>query len=120
GIGETQLTFHLDAEQSTESGGPSSLDLGETISFAQSFVEPITILVADIRGFTKMSEKLPINSLSSIMAAWFQRIQEQVEMQGGRVDKFIGDCVMAIWDNEEDAEWTILWAISTSDAINRI
>ncbi len=52
-------------------------------------------MFADISGFTSMSEKMSPEEVTSIMNDCFEMMGNLVERYGGRIDKFIGDCVMA-------------------------
>ena len=45
-----------------------------------------------------MSEAIPIGVLTRLMADWFEKAQSIVELRSGRIDKFIGDCVLAKWE----------------------
>jgi adenylate cyclase len=57
----------------------------------------IAILFADLRGFTQMSEhKLPYDVVF-ILNRYFAEMGAAVEMAGGKVDKFMGDGVMALF-----------------------
>ena len=63
----------------------------------------VTILFADLRGFTRLAEdKLPYDVVF-ILNRYFAAMGGAVEAAGGRVDKFIGDGVMALFGIEEDA-----------------
>lgn len=55
------------------------------------------IWFADLRGFTRLSERLPIPEVLAYLNAWFGIIGEVVEAHGGEVLKFIGDAVLAIF-----------------------
>jgi adenylate cyclase len=57
----------------------------------------VTILLADVCSYTKFSEQLPAGDVTSMLQLWFHRVSETVEEFGGEVDKYIGDCVMALW-----------------------
>src|SRR5262249_30635022 len=63
----------------------------------------ITVLVADVCGFTVLSEQLAPHDVASMLQHWFGRVSETVEQFGGEVDKYIGDCVMALWRGSEDS-----------------
>lgn len=54
-----------------------------------------TILFVDIRGFTTVSELLPSQTLMRWLNCYLEAITAQITAQGGVVDKFIGDEVMA-------------------------
>lgn len=65
----------------------------------------VTVLFADIRGFTTMSGQMPPEEVVRFLNAFFGEAVDAVERHGGVVDKFIGDCVMAMWgavDQRED------------------
>jgi adenylate cyclase len=57
----------------------------------------VTVLLADVCNYTKFSEQLSANDVASMLRLWFSRVSETVEEFGGEVDKYIGDCVMALW-----------------------
>ena len=69
-------------------------DMRTEVAFSS---ETVSILVVDIRNYTGLSEALPAESLSRVVGRWFQQTQEIIERNGGSIDKFIGDAVMAFW-----------------------
>jgi class 3 adenylate cyclase len=65
----------------------------------------ITVLFADVVGFTPLSAQLPPEDLCALLNDLFTILTEIVFKHGGTVDKFIGDSVMAFWGAPEaDAE----------------
>jgi adenylate cyclase len=102
-IGSTRITVEAgtikreDAEEET----PSMAAMMRTMTDPMKQVV-ITILVADVCSYTKISEQLPPAQVTSMLQHWFNRVSETVEEYGGEVDKYIGDCVMALWRGSMD------------------
>ena len=57
----------------------------------------ISTLFIDIAGFTTLSEALEPQALVAALAEYFSRMSETVRENGGTVDKYIGDAIMAFW-----------------------
>lgn len=70
-----------------------------------------TVLFADIRGFTSLSERLEPEQLVALTNRVFTAISEEVHRHRGTVDKFMGDAVMAFWGAPlplpDHAEWAL-------------
>lgn len=58
----------------------------------------ITVLFADIRGFTSFSQGRPASQVVSILNEYFSAIVPAVEAEGGVVDKYIGDGIMVLFN----------------------
>jgi adenylate cyclase len=75
--------------------GPGDAVRGDTAS--QGWEQEIAILFADLHGFTRLSEtKLPYDVVF-LLNRYFAAMGQAIETAGGRVDKFIGDGVMALF-----------------------
>lgn len=57
----------------------------------------VTVMFADIVGFTGLAEDLKPGELADFLNSHFSRLAACIEAEGGMVDKFIGDSVMAVW-----------------------
>lgn len=57
----------------------------------------VTVLFADIRGFTGISEKMSAEDVSKILNEYFTEIEPIISKYNGVINKFIGDAVMAIF-----------------------
>jgi adenylate cyclase len=57
----------------------------------------LTVLFADIRGFTTISETLEPEVLASVLNTFMNRLTQQVMLQGGVLDKYMGDAIMAFF-----------------------
>jgi class 3 adenylate cyclase len=55
----------------------------------------ITILFADVRKFTRLSEGMKANDVVALLNEVFQLVSDAILSRGGTIDKFIGDSVMA-------------------------
>ena len=81
----------------------------------------VTIMFADLSGFTALSGLVGPEELVSRTNAYLTLIADEVEGSGGYVDKFIGDAVMAIWgapvDLEDHAGQAVKAAIRIGDRI---
>ena len=74
------------------------------VDFAQGSEREIAILFADIRGFTALAEgRLPYDVVF-VLNRYFSAMGRAIESVGGRVDKFIGDGVMALFGIESGAQ----------------
>ena len=57
----------------------------------------MTILFSDVRGFTTISEGLNPKELSLLMNEFLTPLSRVVSRHQGKVDKYMGDCIMAFW-----------------------
>lgn len=58
---------------------------------------PITVLFADVRGSTGMAERSSASEFSVLLARFYGLVTEAVRDEGGIIDKFLGDGVMALF-----------------------
>ena len=57
----------------------------------------VTILFADVTGSTGLGERFDPEDLAQVMNAYFEAMRTEIEAEGGTVEKFIGDAVMAVF-----------------------
>ncbi len=85
--------------------------------------EEVTILFSDIRGFTSISEGLAPEELVVFLNDYLAHMTRCIEHFGGRVDKFIGDAVMALFSLPEpradDPEQATLAALMMQAELER-
>ena len=79
----------------------------------------VTVMFTDIAGFTRLAEGLPPGETAAFLNAHFALITDCVEAEGGTVDKYIGDAVMAFWGAPEQQSDHALRACRTAHAIAR-
>ena len=63
-----------------------------------------TVLFVDIAGFTTICEQVDMVTLSQLLSGFFDVVGNIVMEHGGVIDKYIGDCAMAIWGAPESIE----------------
>jgi class 3 adenylate cyclase/tetratricopeptide (TPR) repeat protein len=81
----------------------------------------VTVIFADISGFTAMSEKMDPEEVRGVMNACFQCLVPIVQKYEGTIDKFIGDEIMALFGapvaHEDDPERALRTALEMMEAI---
>ena len=81
-----------------------AVDGRRRVDFVQGSEREVAILFTDIRGFTALAEgRLPYDVVF-ILNRYFAAVGRAVETAGGRVDKFIGDGLMALFGIERGAQ----------------
>ena len=55
----------------------------------------VTVLFADVTGSTTLGERLDAEALKEVMGSFFEAMRAEIEAEGGTVEKFIGDAIMA-------------------------
>ncbi len=101
------------AKQIQEHGEAMKLDMGAK--------REVVIMFTDIRGFTSMSEKMAPDDVAHLLREYFTEMVDIVFRNGGTLDKFIGDAIMALWGaplaTEDDADKAMTAAIEMQRAL---
>lgn len=83
----------------------------------------MTFLFCDIRGFTPISEKYKGNpaGLTKLINRFLTRMTDVIISNGGTIDKFMGDCIMAFWnapiENKKHREMAVKSALEMTTAL---
>jgi class 3 adenylate cyclase len=81
----------------------------------------VTVLFADLVGFTSLAEGRDAESVRELLSRYFDGASEIITRYGGTVEKFIGDAVMAVWGapttHEDDAERAVRAALDMVAAV---
>jgi adenylate cyclase len=59
--------------------------------------EDVTVLFADVQGFAGLAERLPPTEIAALLREFFRGMTESIFAEGGTLDKFTGDGVMAVF-----------------------
>jgi adenylate cyclase len=59
--------------------------------------QDLTVYFSDIVGFTSISEQLPPDALVQLLSEYLDEMSAEILQNGGTVDKYIGDAIMAFW-----------------------
>jgi len=81
----------------------------------------VSVLFADLVGFTALSEQRDPEEVRDLLGRYFESAQQVVGRYGGSIEKFIGDAVMAVWGTPtaqgDDAERAVRAAIDLTQAV---
>ena len=86
----------------------------------------LTFLFSDIRGFTPISEKYKTNpqSLTKVINKFLTPMTDIIMKNGGTIDKYMGDCIMAFWnapiDTKNHKELAIKSALEMIDKLKEL
>jgi adenylate cyclase len=84
----------------------------------------ISVLFTDLAGFTSLSEKLEPDAVALVINTYLNAMTQVIMGNGGTVDKFIGDAVMAFWgaplDDERHAEHCVQAAIAMQQEMQNL
>lgn len=77
-----------------------------------------TVMFIDVCGFTAITEQMPANTVVKLLNNLFDKIVKEIIAQGGHVDKFMGDAVMAVFRENYHLDRAIDAALSIKEKLN--
>src|SRR5437667_1038315 len=96
--------------------GACGAELDAAVAPAREERKVITVLFADLVGFTSRAEKLDPEDVRAMLSPYYARLRHELERYGGTVEKFIGDAVIALFGapvaHEDDAGRAIRAALA--------
>jgi class 3 adenylate cyclase len=98
--------------------------LREAESTAGEERKVVSVVFADLAGFTSRSERMDVEDVRGTLVPYHQLLRRELERFGGTVEKFIGDAVVALFGapvaHEDDAERAVRAALAIRDAIEQL
>jgi class 3 adenylate cyclase len=101
-------------------------DCGTAVAKTDSVLEErrvVTVLFADLVGYTALAEHLDPERVKRMVESCFERLVADIEAFGGRVDKLLGDAIIALFGapvaHEDDAERAVRAALRMQDTLAR-
>jgi adenylate cyclase len=102
-LGDTNLEFYCPEITTASDIGISQTEETDAVATAMLHKrQMITVLVVDIRDFTKLTQQMDEHILSEAIGTWFRRAGEIIDRHGSWVDKYIGDAVMTVWIHDTE------------------
>ena len=77
-----------------------------------------TVMFVDVCSFTSITEQAPANEVVNLLNGLFDQIVKEIIAQGGHVDKFMGDAVMAVFRGKFHLDRAIDAALAVREQIN--
>jgi class 3 adenylate cyclase/tetratricopeptide (TPR) repeat protein len=101
------------AAAASPAGGPASTPVAER--------RLVSVLFADLVGFTTLSEARDSEEVRDLLSRYFDTSRQIIGRYGGNIEKFIGDAVMAVWGapvaTENDAELAVRAGLDLAAAV---
>lgn len=84
----------------------------------------VTVLFADLTGFTTFSEQRDPEEVRDLQSKYYERSRRVIHNFGGIIEKFVGDAVMAVWgaeiSHEDDAERAVRAGFELIDVVAKL
>ena len=99
-------------------------DPDKYVDLLKGIRKKVTVLFADVRRFTPLSEKLPPEQVVALLNELLSAMTNVVFKYEGTIDKFIGDCLMAVYgapiEHPDDPNRAVMSAVDIQKEIQRI
>jgi adenylate cyclase len=118
-VGETERVRRLFARYTSDAVVEEILRTGDVVLTGEK--RQVTVLFADIRNFTALSESLPAEQVMGILNEVLGQLADAVLGYGGTLDKFLGDGLMAVFGapvrHDDDARRAVDCALAMMQAV---
>jgi two-component system sensor histidine kinase ChiS len=89
----------------------------EELKLGDHIKQEMTIFFSDIRQFTELSENLTPEESFAFINSYLARIVPEISRNGGFVDKYIGDAILALYPQHNGADMAVKTAIAIQEKI---
>lgn len=79
-----------------------------------------TVMFIDVCGFTAITEQVPANTVVQLLNSLFDKVVQEIIAQGGHVDKFMGDAIMAVFRGEYHLDRAIDAALAITQQLENM
>ena len=111
--GSQSFEFVLDADLKTR----QRTDTPRTHPHNETFAS--WLLIGDLKGFTALSNTLPVDALAKKVDDWLLHCKQVVEARDGRVNKFLGDAFLAYWRDHDNAARKVIATLRALEQFQR-
>src|SRR3954452_15463830 len=91
---------------------------------AREIRKVVTIIFTDLKDSTALGERVDPEAVNEVKDRYFSTVTDQIELHGGRVEKYIGDAIMAVFGlpraREDDALRAVRAAFGMVGALERL
>ncbi len=97
-ITNNELLFQQPTSPASSGADPSAGGPERGAEAPSGVAAKVAIMLCDIRSFSTMAELIPEEILAHTLGDWFRTAGNLVQRDGGTIDKFIGDGILAYWN----------------------
>jgi adenylate cyclase len=112
------------AASAAAGGAPAGAALGGALGVLPEERRLVTVLFADVVGFTSLSERLDPEEVRDLMLSTFRELARLVRQHGGRIEKYIGDALLGLFGapvaREDDVERALHSALALHAEVERL
>jgi len=84
----------------------------------------LTVMFCDLRGFTKLAEGKDPLQVQTLLNRIFEGLTEVIRANGGTIDKYMGDCIMAFWgapiESSEHPQLALRAALQMQEVLHEV
>ncbi|HET7374301.1 MAG TPA: adenylate/guanylate cyclase domain-containing protein [Gemmatimonadaceae bacterium] len=124
-LGQVELTVTIDSPQDAELAEDDADQTMTSWTTVSPVYQHVTNLVADLRGFTSLSETIGSEQMYAVMNSVFKTFSDLVVAHRGTIKDYAGDAIYAFWEhgllpNPEKARLACTAALAQLDALPQI